>query len=88
MVLQTSENVRSPCPDIAGRLDRDNRPTVPLQEEGYEAGNVPFHGEQDGTIRKVRGEAVLTAIDETIVVLVVGFASIAFPLEGNCGGAL
>jgi len=36
-----------PCPDIAGRLDRDNRPTVPLQEEGYEAGNAPFHGEQD-----------------------------------------
>jgi hypothetical protein len=72
----------------AGRLDRDNRPTVPLQEEGYKAGNVPFHGEQNGMMQKVRGDAVLTAVDETIIVLVVGFASIAFPLEGNCSGAL
>ena len=39
-------------------------------------------------MRKVRGEAVLTAIDETTVVLVVSFASIAFPLEYNSSGAL
>ena len=39
-------------------------------------------------MRNVRGEAVLTAIDETIVVLMEGLVAVAFLLERHCGDTL
>ena len=72
------------------QIDRDRKPAVPPQREGYEArnGSIKTSTVDDKQQVRVRGEAILTAIDKSVVVLLKGLGPISFPLEENSSDTL
>ena len=69
---------------VAGRLERDSKPTVSLQWERLCSGERFDPWRRGGIYR----EAILTAIDKAIVVRLESLVSIAFLSEGDGGDTL
>jgi len=72
---------------IAGRLTETESQRFHCNEKVTKH-EMPHSNDDDMQQVRVRGEAILTAIDESVIVLLKGLGSISFSLEGNSGDTL